>query len=146
MAERLEGEVLVVGGLKGYVQQVFAGNNRLLADEPASVSGGTGAGPNPYDLLLAALGTCTSMTLRMYADQKGLPLERVEVRLRHSRIHAVDCAECETKAGKISHIDRDIALFGPLDEVQRQRLLEIADRCPVHRTLTAEIRITSRLI
>jgi uncharacterized OsmC-like protein len=104
-------------------------------------AGGLDSGLGPYDLLLAALGACTSMTLRMYADQKKLPLERVEVRLRHDRIYAADCAECETKEGLLDHIERVITLEGDLDAKQRARLMEIADKCPVHRTLTSEVRI-----
>jgi putative redox protein len=109
-------------------------------------AGGADAGPSPYDYLLVALGTCTSMTLSMYARQKQWPLEGVTVRLSHSRIHAADCAECETKEGKLDRIEREISLTGGLSAEQRARLLEIADRCPVHRTLTSEISIRSRLV
>jgi putative redox protein len=139
-----EGEVLVVGGAHGYAQEIVAHRHRLIADEPAGM-GGTDAGPTPYDLLLGALGACTSMTLRMYADRKQLPLEGVKVRLRYTRIHALDCAACETKIGRIDHIEREIELLGTLSEEQRQRLLEMADRCPVHRTMTSEIDIVTRL-
>lgn len=127
-----------------YTQQIVAGQHRLLADEPSPV--GSDAGPTPYDLLLAGLGACTSMTVRMYADRKGWPLERVQVTLRHERIHAEDCAECETKKGWISHIDRTIELFGDLDDEQRQKLLAIAERCPVHQTLTSEVDIATTLV
>jgi putative redox protein len=120
--------------------EIVSGQHRLIADEPVS-AGGLDSGPNPYDLLLAALGACTSMTLRLYADQKKLPLRRVEVRLRHDRIYAADCAECETKEGLLDHIERVISLEGDLDATQRARLMEIADKCPVHRTLTSEVRI-----
>ena len=120
------------------------GRFTLSADEPES-AGGTGTGPDPYDLLLAALGACTSMTLRMYADHKGIPLRHVEVTLRHQKIYAEDCASCDTKAGKLDRIERVIALEGDLDEAQHKRLLEIADKCPVHRTLTSEISIVTRL-
>jgi putative redox protein len=116
----------------------------LTADEPEAV-GGQDQGPSPYDLLLAALGTCTAMTLRLYADRKQWDLRRVEVRLRHDRIHATDCADCETKEGRIDRIQRVIGLEGDLDADQISRLLEIADRCPVHRTLTGEIKIETKL-
>jgi putative redox protein len=137
-----EGTVTVTEAGSGtYTQQITAGQHRLVADEPRPV--GDDAGPTPYDLLLAALGSCTSMTVRMYADRKGWPLEGVRVTLRHSRIHAQDCAECETKTGWIDHIDRHIEFTGDLDDTQRQRLLLIADRCPVHQTLTSEVRIAT---
>jgi uncharacterized OsmC-like protein len=123
-----------------FQQEIISGAHHLLADEPADV-GGLDSGPGPYDLLLAALGACTSMTLRLYADQKKLPLTRVEVRLRHGRIYAVDCAECDTKEGLIDHIERVIALEGDLSAAQRARLMEIADKCPVHRTLKSEVDI-----
>ena len=126
-----------------YTQEITAGNHRLVADEPHPI--GADAGPTPYDLLLAALGACTSMTVRMYANRKEWPLERVRVTLRHSRIHAEDCAECETTRGWIDHIDRDVELTGALDDTQRQRLLHIAERCPVHQTLTSEVHITTSL-
>jgi len=131
-------------GTGTYTQQITAGHHRLLADEPQPI--GDDAGPSPYDLLLAALGACTSMTLRMYANRKGWPLEQVRVTLRHSRIHAEDCAQCETTSGLIDHIDRDIELVGGLDDTQRQRLLGIANRCPVHQTLTSEVDIATSLL
>jgi uncharacterized OsmC-like protein/alpha/beta superfamily hydrolase len=121
-------------------QTVTIGPHHLLADEPVA-AGGEDTGPGPYDYLLAALGACTSMTMRMYADRKALPLERVTVTLKHKKIHAEDCAECETKAGMLDQIDRAIAMEGALDADQRKRLMEIADKCPVHRTLTSEVRI-----
>jgi uncharacterized OsmC-like protein/alpha/beta superfamily hydrolase len=139
------GEVLVTGGAQGLAQEIVAHRHRLTADEPKEV-GGTDTGPTPYDLLLAALGACTSMTLRVYSDHKKLPLEGVRVRLRHGRIYAVDCAQCETKEGKLDRIEREIEVLGPLTDEQRRRLLEIADKCPVHRTLTSEISIVSRLV
>ncbi len=143
------GEVRVAGGGGGtnekYRQRVRAGNHRLVADEPASV-GGTDAGPGPYDYLLAGLGACTNMTLRMYADRKGWPLEGVETRLEHSKIHAKDCQECRSESGKIDVIDKQLEIHGPLSEEQRARLLEIAGRCPVHRTLTSETVIRSRMV
>jgi putative redox protein len=128
-----------------FQQTVTVGRHRLTADEPVS-AGGDDTGPGPYDFLLAALGACTSMTLRMYADRKALPLDRVTVMLRHSRVHAEDCAECETKAGMLDQIEREIAMEGALDAEQRRKLLEIADKCPVHRTLTSEVRITTRAL
>jgi putative redox protein len=126
-----------------FQQTVIVGPHRLIADEPVS-AGGEDTGPGPYDYLLAALGACTSMTMRLYADRKTLPLDRVTVMLRHSKIHAEDCAECETKAGMLDQIEREIAMDGALDAEQRQKLMEIADKCPVHRTLTSEIRIVTR--
>lgn len=141
----LEGTVTVTEAGSGtYTQDITAGHHRLVADEPRPI--GDDAGPTPYDLLLAALGSCTSMTVRMYAARKGWPLERVRVTLRHSRIHAEDCAECETTKGLISHIDRAIELTGDLDDTQRERLMQIADRCPVHQTLTSEIDITTTAV
>jgi putative redox protein len=125
-----------------FQQTVSIGPHRLLADEPIA-AGGEDTGPGPYDLLLAGLGACTSMTMRLYADRKSLPLERVTVTLKHSRIHAEDCAECETKAGMLDQIDRTIAMEGALDAEQRGKLMEIADKCPVHRTLTSEIHIVT---
>ncbi len=140
-----EGEVLVrESGLGRLTQEIAAGPHALLADEPARL-GGNNSGPTPYDLLLSGLGACTTMTLRMYADRKKWPLERASVSLRHNKIHAEDCADCETKSGKLDHIDREITLEGPLDEEQRAKLLEIADKCPVHRTLHSEVKIDSRL-
>lgn len=121
-------------------QEINVGGHRLIADEPTS-AGGLDSGPNPYDLLLAALGACTSMTLRLYAERKTLPLDQVTVHLTHAKIHAADCADCETKDGRIDRIDRAITLTGQLSDEQRARLREIADKCPVHRTLTSEIEI-----
>lgn len=138
------GVVVVRGGSTGLAQEVWSGKHELRADEPVEV-GGTDTGPTPYDFLLAALGSCISMTLRMYADRKGWPLQSVTVRLRHRKIHAQDCAECDTRVGRLDQIERQIELVGSLDEEQRQRLLEIADRCPVHRTLRGEVHITSTL-
>jgi putative redox protein len=136
--------VVVHGGASGFAQSIQIGSHQLRADEPVS-AGGTNTGPSPYDYLLAGLGACTSMTIRLYANCKHWPLEGVTVHLRHSRIHAVDCADCETKEGKIDRIERDIELAGSLTDEQRSRLLEIAERCPVHRTLTSESRIETRL-
>jgi putative redox protein len=123
-----------------FQQRIAAGRHVFMADEPTSV-GGLDSGPSPYDLLLAALGACTTMTLRLYADRKALPLERASVRLTHAKIHADDCEHCETKEGMIDRIDRVVTLQGPLDGEQRARLMEIADKCPVHRTLKSEIEI-----
>jgi putative redox protein len=124
-------------------QVVSVGPHRLTADEPVSV-GGQDSGPNPYEFLLAGLGACTSMTMRMYADRKSLPLKRVTVTLKHSKIHAEDCEACETKVGLLDRIERVIAIEGDLDAEQRSKLMEIADKCPVHRTLTSEIHIVTR--
>lgn len=127
-----------------FQQHVTLGpGHALVADEPAS-AGGEDTGPGPYELLLASLGSCKSMTVAMYARRKQWPLEEVVVRLRHDRIHAQDCAECETAGGLVDQLECEVELVGPLDATQRQRLLEIADRCPVHRTLTSEVRITTR--
>jgi uncharacterized OsmC-like protein/alpha-beta hydrolase superfamily lysophospholipase len=125
-----------------FQQEIRTGRHRFLADEPVAV-GGLDSGPGPYDLVLAGLGACTSMTLRLYAERKALPLDRVTVRLGHSRIHAVDCENCETKEGMIDRVDRVITLAGDLNDEQRKRLIEIADKCPVHRTLTSEINIST---
>ena len=132
-------EVIVRGGAVEFAQEITIGPHRLAGDEPID------AGPNPYDFLLASLGSCTSMTVALYARRKEWPLEAVTVRLRHTRIHAVDCAECETREGMIDRIELSLELAGPLTEAQRAGLLEIAGRCPVHRTLTSEIDIRTHL-
>lgn len=135
------GTVVVHETRRGQFQQeIMIGNHRLLADEPMK-DGGLGSGPGPYDLLLAALGACTSMTVRLYADHKQIPLLRTQVRLRHEKIYATDCAECETREGKIDRIDRTITFDGELTAEQRARLMEIAAKCPVHRTLKSEVDI-----
>ena len=139
-----EGTVIVTEASSGaYTREITVGDHRLLSDEPRPI--GDDAGPTPYDLVLAGLGACTSMTVRMYANLKGWPLEAVRVRLRHSRIHAEDCAACETTKGWINQIDLDIVLVGDLDDSQRERLLHIAERCPVHQTLTSEVHIVTSL-
>jgi putative redox protein len=138
-------ETVVRASAKGFAQEITVAGHRILADEPRDL-GGTDTGPSPYDLLVSALGACTSMTVSLYARRKQWPLESVTVRLRHSKVHAADCAECETKNGMLDRIERDLELEGDLSEEQRARLLEIANKCPVHRTLTSEIDIRSRLV
>jgi uncharacterized OsmC-like protein len=137
--------VIVRGSAAGFAQEIHAGRHRLHADEPVA-AGGADSGPSPYDLLLASLGACTSMTVGMYARRKAWPLGEVTVHLRHSKIYAKDCEECETKEGMLDRIERDIQLGGPLTDEQRAKLLEIANKCPVHRTLTSEIQIHTRLV
>jgi putative redox protein len=139
------GHVIVHGTAAGFVQEIEIGSHELYADEPVSF-GGTDSGPSPYDLLLAALGSCTSMTIGFYARKRSWPLENITVSLRHSRIHAADCEECETKEGKIDRIELDIQLTGSLTDEQRAKLMEMADKCPVHQTLTSEINIKTRAI
>jgi putative redox protein len=139
------GKVLVRETREGkFTNQVFVGAHVIRADEPVA-AGGLDTGLGPYDLLCASLGACTSMTLRTYADFKGIPLERVSVELEHGKTYAADCAECETREGRIDRIDRQITLEGELDAQQRAKLLEIADKCPVHRTLHSEVLIKTRL-
>jgi uncharacterized OsmC-like protein len=144
MTESGEARVVVRTG-EGLCTEIEARGHELVADEPISV-GGADAGPTPYDYLLAALGGCTAMTLRMYADRKGWPLESVRVRLSQNRVHATDCEECETEEGRIDRIEREIELAGPLEEEQRRRLLEIADKCPVHRTMQTEALVKNVLV
>jgi putative redox protein len=138
-------EVVVRGNAAGFSQAIRAGLHELASDEPVD-QGGADTGPSPYELLAAALGACTSMTLGMYARRKQWPLDEVNVRLRHSRIYAEDCADCDTKDGMLDRIDRDIELAGNLTAEQRARLVEIADLCPVHRTLTRGMQIHTRLV
>ncbi len=124
--------------------EVTANGYALVADEPVAL-GGTDTGPTPYDYLLAALGSCTAMTVRMYADRKGWPLESVLVRMKHGKIHAKDCEECETENGRVDRIELELELEGPLEEQQRRRLVEVSEKCPVHRTLDSEVLIETRV-
>lgn len=136
MAEAIQ---VTVSSETGLAQNIVSKGHEWQADEPHPI--GTDTGPSPYELLLASLGACTSMTLRLYAQRKGIDLQKITVRLQHYRIHAEDCRDCETKSGFLNRIDREIHLTGNIDEAQRGRLLEIAERCPVHRTLKSEIDI-----
>jgi putative redox protein len=136
-------QIVVRGDAENFEQEITAGKHRLVADEPVSAGGGD-AGPDPYDYLLASLGVCTSMTVGLYARRKQFPLENITVSLWHSRIHARDCEECETKEGMLDRIDVEIDLTGPLTTEQHAKLMEIAAKCPVHRTLTSEINIRLR--
>jgi len=139
------GKILVRETREGkFTNQVIVGRHVIRADEPVA-AGGLDSGLSPYDLLCAALGACTAMTIRLYADLKDIPVERISVELKHEKIHAADCAECETREGRIDRIERLIGLEGNLEEVQRQKLLEIANKCPVHRTLHSEVVIPTRL-
>ena len=136
-------DIVVRGSADSFKQEITARKHRLIADEPVSAGGGD-AGPDPYDYLLASLGVCTSMTVGLYARRKQFPLENITVSLRHSRIYAEDCEECETKEGMLDRIDVEIDLTGPLTAEQHAKLMEIAAKCPVHRTLTSEINIRLR--
>jgi putative redox protein len=138
-------EVVVRGSIAGYTQEIVVGGHRFYVDEPVE-AGGKDAGPGPYALLAAALGACTSMTIAGYARRKQWPLASTVVRLRHSKIHAQDCADCESDSAKLDRIDRDIELIGELTDEQRAKLFEIADKCPVHRTLTRGLQVQSRLV
>lgn len=135
---------VVVKFLKNYQQEAITGQHNLIIDESKDV-GGDGKGPDPYDLLLSALGGCTSMTIMMYAKRKGWPLDGVQVKLNHEKIHATDCDECAIKEGKLDEIKKTIFLKGDLTQEQKERLLEIAERCPVNRTLTTECHVVGRL-
>ncbi len=137
-------QVVVAWGERPFTQEIEATGHRWQADEPQEL-GGQDQGPNPYQLLLSALGACTCITLQMYAGRKGWPLKKVRVELDHQRLHAQDCRDCETKEGYISEIKQRLFLEGELDQEQRQRLLEIAGKCPVKRTLSKEIKVRSEL-
>jgi uncharacterized OsmC-like protein len=141
--ETKPGDDVVLGNATGFLQEIVSGGHHLRADEPLNVGGGD-AGPNPYDYLLVALGACTSMTVGLYARRKQWPLENIIVSLRHSRIHAKDCQECETKEGMLDRIDVEVELTGSLTPEEHAKLMEIAAKCPVHRTLKSEINIRLR--
>lgn len=136
-------EVLITEQDTHFLRGLYTADHQWQADEPKD-KGGSNLGPTPYDLLLMSLGACTSMTLRMYANHKQLAVDNIEVRLRHQRIHADDCRDCESREGMVDVLERDIRIDGKLDDAQRQRLLEIADRCPVHKTLTDQLHIRTR--
>jgi putative redox protein len=137
-----DGVVVTESDARPFGQRIAVGGHDLAADEPAAI-GGADSGPTPYDLLLAGLGACTSITVRMYAERKGWPLRLVTVRLRHRRIHASDCTGCETQTGRLDHIERELQFDGELTAEQRARLLDIAERCPVHRTLHSEVLVST---
>jgi uncharacterized OsmC-like protein len=136
-------KVVVTGPATGFRTEVEVGHHRLVVDEPVPV-GGTDAGPSPYEMLLTALGACTAMTLRLYADRRNWPLERALVTLEHRKVHAQDCADCDRKPARIDVIDRTIRLEGALTDEQRAKLMEIAERCPVHQSLQTQIRVNTR--
>ena len=138
-------DVVVRGNADGFLQDVVSGKHHLRADEPAS-AGGSDSAPGPYDYLLIALGVCTSMTVGLYARRKQWPLENITVSLWHSRIHAKDCEECDTKEGMLDRIEVEVDLTGSLTPEQHAKLMEIAAKCPVHRTLTSEINIRLRAV
>jgi len=140
-----EPHVIVRGDAKGFAQKVEIGPYQVTADEPVSY-GGTDSGPSPYDLILAALGSCTSMTIGLYARKRSWPVEKISVSLWHSKIHAKDCDDCETKDGRIDRIEMEIHLDGSLTDEQRAKLMEVAGKCPVHQTLTSEINIKTRAV
>ena len=140
MAEAIQ---VIVSNESGLAQEIVSGVHRWRADEPPPY--GSGSGPSPYELLLSSLGACTSMTLRIYAQRKGIDLKNVTVRLRHYRIHAEDCRDCENKSAFLERIDREIELTGELTESEKQRLLEIAERCPVHKTLKSGLDIRTSM-
>jgi uncharacterized OsmC-like protein len=137
--------VMVVGPTTGFRTEVDVGGHHLVVDEPAPV-GGTDAGPSPYEMLLAALGACTAMTLRIYADKRKWPLERVRVSLQHHKVHAQDCADCDHKPAKMDVVERVVTIEGAaLTEEQRMKLVEIAERCPVHQTLQGKMQVNTRI-
>ena len=136
-------DVVVHGSARSFRQEIVTGKHNLVADEPVS-AGGSDAGPDPYDYLLTALGVCTSITVGLYARRKRFPLDHITVSLWHSRIYARDCEECETKEGMLDRIELELELTGSLTTEQRATLMEIAGKCPVHRTLTSEINIRMR--
>ena len=138
-------QIVVRGDARTFQQEITAGKHHFGADEPVSAGGGD-AGPDPYDYLLASLGVCTSMTVGYYARRNGWPLERITVSLSHARIHAMDCEECETKQGMVDRIDVELELTGSLTAEQHAKLMQVAAKCPVHRTLTSEINIRLREI
>ena len=136
-------DVVVRGDARTFKQEIVVDKHHLRADEPVSV-GGSDEAPDPYDYLLASLGACTSMTIGLYARKSRFPLEDITVSLWHSRIHARDCEECETKEGMLDRIEMEIEMTGPLTGEQHEKLMEIAAKCPIHRTLTSEINIRTR--
>lgn len=140
----IDNRVTVSTAHEGFFTEVFANGHAMVADEPIKY-GGTDRGPTPYDYLLAALGTCTGMTLQMYARLKKIPLQKAIVRLSHEKVHAKDCAACDASDGKIDRMEREVELIGDLSDEQRQRMLEIADRCPVHKTLHGEVEVVTQL-
>ena len=141
--EKQAAHVVIRGGAKNFQQEITAGKHKFVADEPLSAGGGD-AGPDPYDYLLTALGVCTSMTIGLYARRNRFPLENIRVSLSHSRIYAADCEECETKQGLLDRIDVEVELTGALTSEQHAKLMQVAAKCPVHRTLTSEINIRLR--
>ena len=143
--DKNEVHVVVHGNADNFQQEIVAGKHHLVADEPVSAGGGD-AGPDPYDYLLTSLGACTSMTIGFYARRNHLPLESITVSLSHSRIYAADCEECETQEGMLDRIDVDVELTGQLTPEQRAKLMQVAAKCPVHRTLTSEINIRLRAV
>ena len=145
MVDETEPPVTVRGDANGFAQKIEVGSHQLTADEPVSF-GGTDSGASPYDLILAALGACTSMTIGLYARKRKWPVEKITVSLQHSKIHAKDCDDCETKDGRIDRINMEIHVDGSLTEEQRSKLMEVAGRCPVHQTLTSEINIKTRAV